>query len=490
MLSKSCYQKENVVHCWRLWNKRFSKYCRKSKIQILREKDGRNRMEKMTRKIIAILTVAAMLFALPFIATADNQGDYPEQGTYEAVPAPAEEPVVAPAEEPVEEPAEEPAEGDASEEDASEEDALEEDNPEEGDPEEEYPEEVLEGIAPTGGELEGITPLGAELELMIDQLQDLRDEINWAIGVILAIYEIDPTFYTPGDWALFETILDAWQDLQNAPYITMNGVVVAQGFDEVFDWLRTNWANLSPAEQQDALGRLDLFVSDMNDIYRPAVFMYLEVFCDWLYPGEQDPNCDCFLCLAQCYNCFSPTPNPACQFCAPCWQCTDGTCPLCVEQPGDGRCPDCYPAACTCASYVLCTTCNNIPCTCPPDPPQPVDRGALSAAIGAAEGRVQANYTADSWNAFIAALEAARAVYANPNATQAQIDAALAALLAAQGGLVRVGRPSGERTTTVVTAVVAPQTGDTTSAQVPFVKLMISLFAISGLSLVKFRMRD
>jgi hypothetical protein len=74
------------------------------------------------------------------------------------------------------------------------------------------------------------------------------------------------------------------------------------------------------------------------------------------------------------------------------------------------------------------------------DPP-PVNRTYLGRAITEAGTRVQANYTAASWATFAAALEAARSVYNNPNATQAEINQALQALETAMAGLVRVQLP-------------------------------------------------
>ena len=370
-------------------------------------------MEKMTRKLIAILTVGALLFALPFAAAADVL-DYPEQGVEEAAPAPADlpppaEPEAAPAGEPAEGiPGEEPAEGIPGEEPAEGipgEEALEEEAPEEDDPEEELPEEASEELATSDDEddePEEIAPLStAELEFLIDMLQELRDEINWAISVIEFV---GPDGFTPEQWAVFQHNLALWNAFQNEDLvITVNGAVVAQGFDEVFAWMLANWNSLSPAEQ-DAF--LDLLVDDiiyMDGVIRPAFYTYLYILCDW----PEDPDCTCPLCI-ECPNCGI-------------------TLALCQNQcltPPPVLCTVCgHPVAnCTCLPIVgtACDDCGEYPCVCVSAPPPPP-------------------------------------------------------------------------TTTVVTTVaatVAPLTGDTTSAQAPLVKLMISLFAISGLSLVKFRMRS
>ncbi|MDD6210845.1 MAG: T9SS type A sorting domain-containing protein [Bacteroidales bacterium] len=73
-----------------------------------------------------------------------------------------------------------------------------------------------------------------------------------------------------------------------------------------------------------------------------------------------------------------------------------------------------------------------------------VDKTALAAAISAAEAKVseagyEANYTADSRAAFEAALNAAKEVNGNAEATQAAVDKAAADLTAAQDALVLVG---------------------------------------------------
>ena len=336
------------------------------------ERGWKNRMEKMTRKVIAILTVGALIFALPFAVAADVV-DYPEQGAYEAVPAPAElppaeEPVAAPAELPPEDPvAEEPAEGIPAEE--ASEDALYEEALEEEEPEEDLPEEVLEeeSAAAEDDELVGIDPfVSADVQYVIDQLQELRDEINWAID---AIENVGPEGFTPEQWAVFENNRAAWNAFQNAPYIEANGVRVAQGFDEVFDWLLANWDNISPADREGLLAWLNELLSVMEEVYKPGIYQFLDILCNL---------------------------PEAC------------TCPLCTRPPPQ-----------------------------PPQPPQP-------PGPPTPEGPPAAPPPA--------------------------------------------GPPAAPPAVNVVG--VAPQTGDTTSAQVPFVKLMMSLFAISGLSLAKFRMRD
>ncbi|MCD7752969.1 MAG: hypothetical protein LUH41_00240, partial [Clostridiales bacterium] len=67
-----------------------------------------------------------------------------------------------------------------------------------------------------------------------------------------------------------------------------------------------------------------------------------------------------------------------------------------------------------------------------------VDTSALEAAIGEAEGLTEGDYTADSWADLEAALAAAKAVLANENATQTEVDEATAALTAAIAALEAV----------------------------------------------------
>jgi hypothetical protein len=88
-----------------------------------------------------------------------------------------------------------------------------------------------------------------------------------------------------------------------------------------------------------------------------------------------------------------------------------------------------------------CPECEEHPCECPPA----VNRAALAAVIELADAREQANYTPATWATFAAALQAAQAMYDNADATQAQIDSARQALIAAMNGLVRVTDPPPDR---------------------------------------------
>ena len=73
-----------------------------------------------------------------------------------------------------------------------------------------------------------------------------------------------------------------------------------------------------------------------------------------------------------------------------------------------------------------------------------VDKRGLYQEIQTAEGLNQNRYTAESWAALVTALDAARAVYRNGNATQAQVDNAAAALMNAIADLVERPATSAE----------------------------------------------
>ncbi|MBQ8236726.1 MAG: FIVAR domain-containing protein [Oscillospiraceae bacterium] len=84
-----------------------------------------------------------------------------------------------------------------------------------------------------------------------------------------------------------------------------------------------------------------------------------------------------------------------------------------------------------------------------------VDKRELKKAIIIAEGLKKGNYTEYSWNALVEALEDAREVFDDPNATQAEVDAAAAALKAAIAGLKIKGVETGDDADLVVPIVLA-----------------------------------
>lgn len=67
--------------------------------------------------------------------------------------------------------------------------------------------------------------------------------------------------------------------------------------------------------------------------------------------------------------------------------------------------------------------------------PVPVDKSKLTAAVDAAGKLAEKDYTADSWAPFAKALADAKAVAAKQDASQADVDAAVKALVDAQAGL-------------------------------------------------------
>lgn len=69
--------------------------------------------------------------------------------------------------------------------------------------------------------------------------------------------------------------------------------------------------------------------------------------------------------------------------------------------------------------------------------PVVVDKSALDAAVAAAEQLSESDYEADGWQAFAAALSAAKQVIGNEDATQQQVNDAVKALTGAQSALAK-----------------------------------------------------
>jgi len=69
-------------------------------------------------------------------------------------------------------------------------------------------------------------------------------------------------------------------------------------------------------------------------------------------------------------------------------------------------------------------------------PPTVIVKDALHAAIGEAEGLIQADYTPQTWMHLMRSLATARAALGNPGVTQAEIDAAAAGIFSAINGLL------------------------------------------------------
>ncbi len=93
------------------------------------------------------------------------------------------------------------------------------------------------------------------------------------------------------------------------------------------------------------------------------------------------------------------------------------------------------------------------------------DKDELNKVVDEADKLNKNDYTADSWDAMVKAKEAAAKVAADPNATQAEVDAARTALLKAIQNLVKVvspvpdpSNPSGGSSSSTTTTT--PATGD------------------------------
>ncbi|CDC04512.1 fibronectin type III domain protein [[Clostridium] leptum CAG:27] len=74
----------------------------------------------------------------------------------------------------------------------------------------------------------------------------------------------------------------------------------------------------------------------------------------------------------------------------------------------------------------------------------PVVKADLSAAIAAAEGKQEAGYTPETWEPFAEALEYAKAVLADKNAAQAQVDEAMKALTEKMAALAETAGTSSQ----------------------------------------------
>ena len=158
--------------------------------------------------------------------------------------------------------------------------------------------------------------------------------------------------------------------------------------------------------------------------------------------------------------------------------------PVCVCPPGCCKDEDCcgIDNECDCLCMCICPGCDELlrnckccddcreyPCVCP-------CRDALREAKRSASAIVRGRHTAATWNAFIAALERARLVYENPNATQAEIDAAKLELLAAKDALEKYPRNNQNN---VITGV-SPRTGDMASVLPLLAGFLLSMSSILG----------
>ncbi|KAB5608770.1 hypothetical protein EHS19_00650 [Bifidobacterium jacchi] len=116
-------------------------------------------------------------------------------------------------------------------------------------------------------------------------------------------------------------------------------------------------------------------------------------------------------------------------------------------------------------------------------PVKPVEtpREKLQTAVDAAAKLNEKAYTAASWTSFEQAAAAAKAVLANPNATDAQINAALTTLNAAKGALV-AAKTDGGKTDGKTEPGKKPGLSNT-GASVAMVALAAALIAGAGAAL-------
>lgn len=89
-----------------------------------------------------------------------------------------------------------------------------------------------------------------------------------------------------------------------------------------------------------------------------------------------------------------------------------------------------------------------------------IDKTALQQAVEANTGKQEADYTAESWTAFAKALERARAILADPNALQNDVDAAAKALTDAAAALTVKPTEEAKPAPTVETKVVTDDLSD------------------------------
>ena len=166
-------------------------------------------------------------------------------------------------------------------------------------------------------------------------------------------------------------------------------------------------------------------------------------------------------------------------------ECPPPTCNCPPDCCGDDDC--CGLAGCECLCMCICPECDELlrnckccdicgyPCVCLVPGP---NRDALREAKRIADTIVRGNHTSATWYPFIAALEQARIVYANQNATQAEIDAATRALLGAKGALLKY--PINQVNQGNVTTGAAPKTGDMSATLPLLAGFLLSMSSVLG----------
>ena len=108
------------------------------------------------------------------------------------------------------------------------------------------------------------------------------------------------------------------------------------------------------------------------------------------------------------------------------------------------------------------------------------DKSLLEELINKAEGLNSANYTKASFDGLTKALNEAKAVFENPNATQEQVDNAKAVLEKAIAGLQTVTTDNTVKTPVNNGDTTSVKTGDTTNLWYPLATLALASVALYG----------
>lgn len=302
-------------------------------------------MNKITKRLLVILVVAAMVFALPLAVLAEDvatEGVGAEESVVEGPVAEAEVPE------------------EVSETDASEVYTLEEDAEEADAPEEEYP---VEAVATTADGFADIDIAGIELQDVLDGLQDALNEIRDRVEADFAYILAAPPGTFPGNPADLNAIMTAWDE----DWLILDAVF--DNWDAVIDATMT----LEGMTQEEAINFwLDILFAARDEIelyylnlLRIAGFDVVG-YCVNCGPGSP-VGCDycfCYLCRGHGFS----DPDSNCRFCQS--QESDGTCVGCGN-PWYGcicgtnivSCPICGVLGCT-ECVKVCDNCGNNPCTC------------------------------------------------------------------------------------------------------------------------------
>ena len=387
--------------------------------------DGKTSMKKITKKLLVILVVAAMVFTLPLTVLADYldedylvvddylESDYPEADDY--------------------------PEGDD----------VEADYPEGDDSEAGYQGAAVAAFEDGNDELElieiepalGDVTVGDLLGFLYDDLQEIRDRVQADFDYIL-----DNIGSFPGDPAELDDLINYW----NQQFDALEVLLSEDGFEAFVLWLMDQGLTLEQAIEE-ALGIL------ANNIYIIEYEILLDLrdigfdvmgpgcaYCSFNGPIMEIPGVG----IAYCENCW----------CYLCRGNADLNCRFCHSQEGDGICVDCGNPwyECDCGTNIVpCPICGELGCiTCTPEP-TPCDGCA--------------NYPCTCCVCFACNCEDCQCT-----------DTECCDICA--------GRVTGGGTPTPgPTVVAAPQTGDAVQASLPLATLVLSSSVFLGGGLIKRR---